>query len=140
MNSFIYLLLFLFSLISTNALAQETVEDKSCSGNTSNEWNDSEEALELILTSDEFEKYRVEANLTELKGSTIELLPANNYSCSWLNSFVSEHSKGMPNSHNTYYKVSNHYFIVQWYTVNTTRYRTIMVFDNEYKPVSAFLL
>lgn len=140
MKPFIYLLLFLFSLSTINISAQETGEDKSCSGNTSNEWNDSEEALQFFLTSDDYETYRAESNLTELKDSTIELLSGSSYGCSWLNSFRSEHFKDSPNARYTYYKVSNHYFIVQWYTVNTTRYRTILVFDSEYKSVGAFLL
>lgn len=104
----------------------------SCPDNATHPKNDSQESLEYFLTSNDKESHRIIINLNNLQNSPIETLSGSSYSCHKLNDYKSEYITGGPDKNYTYYKVSNYYFIVSWYSVNSTGYRGILIFDDDY--------
>ncbi|MEO9886919.1 MAG: hypothetical protein ABJR05_09745 [Balneola sp.] len=130
------LLIIIFSC-SIGASAQSNY---SCPDNASNSKNDSYNSLETVLTSDDYESLRTTFGLTSLENSTIELLTGSSYNCYKLNDYKSANITNEPNVEYTYYKVSNNYFIVTWFTVNSTKYKNILVFDSQHKVIHSILL
>jgi hypothetical protein len=130
-------IIFLKLLIASSGYAQS---NNACPDNASQAQNDSKESLEFFLNSDDYESTRSTINLTNVEDKPIELLSGSNVSCSELNTYESQHVSNKPNTHYTYYKVSNYYFMVSWFSVNTTRNINILIFDEQYNIFHAILL
>lgn len=125
------ILISLAMLISS--MAGYAQNNNTCPDNAAHPKNDSEERLADYLNSDSFESVQHLLNLPDLKNEPIELLTDSNNSCYELNSFRSQNFVNIdPNEDYTYYKVSNYYFMVKWYSVNTTKNRNIHIFDEQY--------
>lgn len=121
--------LLLLFVISTNGYTQNNY---NCPDNASNPENESYAKLERFLTSDDHETHRTIINLKNLQNSPIDTLTSSSYSCYKLNNYISQHTSLDTNEYYTFYKVNNYYFIVTWFSVNTTKPRGILIFDNNY--------
>ena len=137
----VYTIIFsLFSFLLMLAPSSIAQSPYSCPDNASHSMNDSDEFMELLIKSDDYESGRIEQNISHLKNQPIELLSGSSYSCYRLNNFRSQEMNSFPDTDYTYYKVLNYYFIVIWHTVNTTKYTNIYVFDSNYNIHSGWLL
>lgn len=120
-------------ICSMSGFAQSTY---NCPDNATHPQNDSEDRLAGFLNSDGFESVQTILNLPDLQNSTIELLAGSSYSCHEMNDFKSLYITNIdPKKDYTYYKVSNYYLIVSWYSVNTTKNINIIFLDDQYNLV-----
>ncbi|MFU8812308.1 MAG: hypothetical protein ACNA78_05025 [Balneolaceae bacterium] len=130
----IVILLFLVLLICP--MSNYAQSSDGCPNNAAHPKNDSEELLADYLNSNSFESAQAIFNLPDLQNAPIELLTGSSDPCFELNTFRSQHDiTSSPRKDYTYYKVSNYYFSVKWYLVNTTAYRNILIFDDQYNLI-----
>lgn len=111
----------------------------SCPDNSTHPLNNSETYVDKLIKSDEYQSRRSELNISSLKYQPIELLTGSSYSCFKLNDFVTQNSTNEENVEHTYYKVGSYFFVVSWYTVKSTGYVGLLVFDNHYSLYSGML-